>query len=163
MSALKVIEYPNSILSKKAEPVYKLGKEDLRLIQEMIETMYQEDGVGIAAPQVNVSKRIIIVSPRAKRGEEAAYINPEIVEASPELELGVEGCLSVPGISCEVWRSRRIKFKALNSKGETVVSEFHDFPARVIQHEIDHLNGLLIIDRVDFNQKQSLLSDYKRL
>jgi peptide deformylase len=163
MSALKVIAYPDPILNQKAEVVRKLGKEDLRLIQNMIETMHEEDGVGIAAPQVNISKRIIIMSPQAKRGEEAVYVNPELIAPSKEVELGVEGCLSLPGISCEVWRSKRVKLKALNLKGEEIISEFHDFPARVIQHEIDHLNGTLIIDRVDFNQRQTLLSDYRRL
>ena len=163
MGVLKVIEYPNPILSKKAEPVRKLGKEDLHLVEDMIDTMYEEDGVGIAAPQVNISKRIIIVSPQAKAGEEQAYINPEIIEVSQEAELGLEGCLSVPGISCEIWRSKRVKMRALNSNGEKIVLEFQDFPARVIQHEIDHLNGILIIDRVDFNQRQTLLSGYQRL
>jgi peptide deformylase len=163
MPLLKVIQYPNPILSRKAEPIQKLGKEDFRLIQDMVETMYEEDGVGIAAPQVNIPKRIIIVSPRAKPGEEQVYLNPELIESSKEVELSVEGCLSLPGVSCEIWRSKRVKLKALNAKGEEVVSEFHDFPARVIQHEIDHLNGMLIIDRVDFNQRQTLLSDYRRL
>lgn len=163
MSILKVIQYPNPVLSQKAERVQKLNKEDLRLIQNMIETMYEEDGVGIAAPQVNVSKRIIVISPNAKRGEEEAYLNPELIESSKEVELGVEGCLSLPGISCEIWRSKRVKFSALDSKGRKVVGELRDFPARVIQHEIDHLNGTLIIDRVDFNQRQTLLNDYRRL
>jgi len=163
MPVLKVIQYPNLILSQKAERVQKLREGDLRLIQGMIETMYEEDGVGIAAPQVDVSKRIIIVSPCAKRREEQVYVNPEIIEASPEAEVGLEGCLSLPGISCDIRRSKRIKLEALNLKGQKVVCEFQDFPARVVQHEVDHLNGVLIIDRVDFNQRQTLLSGYRRL
>lgn len=163
MVVLKVIEYPNPILNKKAERVGKLGKEDFRLIQGMVETMYEEDGVGIAAPQVGADRCIIIVSPQAKRGEEQVYVNPEITEASQEGEIGLEGCLSLPGISCEIRRSKRIKLEALNLKGQNVVCEFQDFPARVVQHEVDHLNGVLIIDRVDFNQRQTLLSGYQRL
>ena len=140
-----------------------MSRQDFRLIKDMIDTMYQEDGVGLAAPQVGVSKRIIVVSPNARRGEERVYINPEIIESSPEKEIGLEGCLSLPGISCEVQRSKKIKFKALDLNGVEQAEELLNFPARVIQHEIDHLNGVLIIDRVDFNQRQSLLGTYRRL
>ena len=163
MAALKVIEYPNPVLSKKAEPVVKITQKELRLIQDMIDTMYQEDGVGLAAPQVGVSKQIIVVSPNAKWGEERVYINPEVIESSEEQEVGLEGCLSVPGISCEVRRPKQIRLKATDSKGLKLLEEFQSFPARVIQHEIDHLNGILLIDRVDFNQRQTALSSYRRL
>src|SRR3989338_2287049 len=144
MPVLKVIQYPNLILSQKAERVQKLREGDFRLIQGIVETMYEEDGVGIAAPQVGITRRIIVVSPQAKRGEEQVYVNPEITEASQEAEVGLEGCLSLPGISCEIRRSKRIKLEALNLKGQKVVCEFQDFPARVVQHEVDHLNGVLI-------------------
>ena len=163
MPALKVLEYPNPILTAKAKRVESISKKDLELIRNMIETMYHEDGVGLAAPQVGVSKQIIVVSPNARRGEEQVYINPEILEASREQEIGLEGCLSLPGISCEVRRPRTIKFRALNLKGTEHVQELDNFPARVIQHEMDHLNGILLIDRVDFNQRQTLLGTYQRL
>ena len=163
MAILKVLEYPNPVLSAKAKTVGSVSKKDLDLIRDMIDTMYQEDGVGLAAPQIGVSKRIIVVSPNAQRGEEKAYINPEIVQSSTEQEMGVEGCLSLPGISCEVRRAKKIKLKALNLKGLEYIQEFENFPARVIQHVIDHLNGLLLIDRVDFNQRQTLLGTYRRL
>ncbi len=163
MAILKILEYPNSILSTKAKAVESLNKKDFDLIRDMIDTMYQEDGVGLAAPQVGVSKRIIVVSPNARRGEEQVYINPEIVQSSAEQDIGVEGCLSVPGISCEVRRAKKIKLKAQNLKEVEQIEEFENFPARVIQHEIDHLNGILLIDRVDFNQRQALLGTYQRL
>lgn len=163
MAKLKILEYPSPILSKKAEPVGRLQEKDRRLIQDMIETMYEEDGVGLAAPQVGVSKRIIIASPNAIRGEEQTFINPEITFFSEQKELGTEGCLSVPNVSCDVWRSKKITLKAFDLQGKELTLELQNFPARVVQHEIDHLNGILLIDRIDFNQRQNTLSGYQRL
>ena len=163
MAILKVLQYPDPILSKKSNPVDDLTEKERGFIQNMIDTMYQEDGVGLAAPQVGVSKRIIIISPNACPGEETVYINPEIIESSKEEEIGLEGCLSLPNISCEVRRPKKIKFRALDMRGFERVDQAQDFRARVIQHEIDHLNGVLIIDRVNFNQRQALLGSYRRL
>ena len=163
MAKLKVLQYPDPVLSKKSLPVGRLTDKDLRLIREMVEIMYEEDGVGLAAPQVGVSKRIIVVSPRAVRGEEQVYINPEITYFSEQQEIGLEGCLSVPNVSCEVNRAKKITLKALTMEGKQLVEELQNFPARIIQHEIDHLNGILLIDRVGFNQRQVLLGSYQRL
>lgn len=163
MSKLKVLTYPNPILSRKAQTVDRLSDKDLRLIEEMIDIMYEENGVGLAAPQVGISKRIIIVSPKAVRGEEQVYINPEITYFSSQQELAVEGCLSVPNVSCEVRRAKKITLKAQTVGGKQIVEGLENFPARVVQHEIDHLNGILLIDRVDFNQRQTLLGGYQRL
>ena len=163
MAILKILEYPNPTLSTKAMPVGSISKKDLQLIRDMIDTMYQEDGVGLAAPQIGISKRIIVASPNARQGEEQVYINPEIIQSSSEQGTCPEGCLSLPGISCEVRRAKKIKLKSLCLKGSEQIQEFENFPARVIQHEIDHLNGVLLIDRIDFNQRQTLLGAYRRL
>lgn len=163
MATRKIIEYPNPILSRKAKSVDRLNQKDIRLIEDMIDTMYHEDGVGLAAPQIGISKRIIVVSPNAKLGEERVFLNPEIIQSSREEEIGVEGCLSVPGISCEIRRAKKIKLQAMRVDGSKLIEEFIDFPARVIQHEVDHLNGILLIDRVSFNERQTLLSSQKRL
>ncbi len=163
MGKLKVLQYPDPILSKKAETVGRISDKDLRVIREMIDIMYEEDGVGLAAPQVGISKRIIIISPRAVRGEEQVYINPEIIHFSDQQEISLEGCLSVPNVSCEVRRAKKITLKALNVEGKPLLEELQNFPARVVQHEVDHLNGILLIDRVDFNQRQALLGSYQRL
>ena len=163
MALLKVLEYPNPILSKKATLVHKAELKNLRFIRDMIDTMYQEEGVGLAAPQIGISKRIIIVSPNAEPGKERVYINPEIIESSPEEETAVEGCLSLPGISCEMRRSKRIKLRSWDLSGAESIEELRNFPARVVQHEIDHLNGVLLIDRVDFNRRQALLGTFRRL
>ena len=163
MTILKVTEYPNTILSKKAKRVEKVTSKERRLIEDMINMMYEENGVGIAAPQAGVSKQIIIISPNARRSEERVLINPEILELSQEEDITSEGCLSLPGLSCEVVRAKKIKFQAMDLKGTKKVEIAQDFPARVLQHEIDHLNGRLIIDRIDFNRRQSLLASYRRL
>lgn len=163
MAIRPIITYPNEVLKKKALVVGTLKKEDQRLIRDLVDTMYQEDGVGIAAPQVGVSKRIIVVSPNAVRGEERVFIDPEIIYASKEEELGTEGCLSVPGISGEIRRSVSIRVKALDVKGKSFTEELSGFPARVAQHEVDHLNGILLIDRLEFSQKQALMNSHQRL
>lgn len=163
MAILNVRIYPDPVLSEKSKPLGAISKKDIGLIDNMIETMYSEDGVGLAAPQVGVSKRIIVVSPNAERRAECVYINPEIIESSREQEVDVEGCLSLPGISCEVFRARRIKLKALDLNGKERIEEALGFRARVIQHEIDHLNGVLLIDRLDFDGRQAILGTYRRL
>ena len=162
MAKLKVVTYPSPVLAKRAEEVRSVGAVERRLIRDMIDTMYVEDGVGIAAPQVGVSKRIFIASPNAKPGEEMVFINLKILEASGE-QVGLEGCLSLPGISGEVRRAKTVRYQAMNEKGEPVRGTAVDFFARIIQHELDHLDGKLLIDRVDFDRRQELLSAYTRL
>lgn len=154
--------YPDPVLKKKAEPVRDFGPDTQKLFDDMIETMYGEDGVGLAAPQVGISKQILIASPTMTAGEEYVFVNPEILEARGR-ELGIEGCLSLPGISGEISRAKMIRFRALDRNGKPVEMEVRDFFARIIQHEADHLNGILLIDRVDFDKRQELLAAYQRL
>ena len=120
MAILKVLEHPHPTLSKKSSPVSSIGRAERRLVRDMIDTMYQEDGVGLAAPQVGESKQIIVISPRAQPGEERALINPKIIERSPEEELGIEGCLSLPGITVEVPRAIKIKIGSTSMAGKKV-------------------------------------------
>lgn len=162
MALLKVKTYPDPVLKKKAEPLHRFGPEEQKLFDDMIETMYAEEGVGLAAPQVGISKRILIASPTMTRGEEYVFVNPEIFEARGR-ELGLEGCLSLPGISGEIARAKIVRFRALDRKGQPLEMEVKDFFARIIQHELDHLNGILLIDRVDFDKRQELLAAYQRL
>lgn len=162
MNKLKVRTYPDPILRKKAEAVVQFGEEEQSLFDQMIETMFKEDGVGLAAPQVGISKRIIVASPTMTPGEEYVLVNPEIYEARGR-ELGVEGCLSLPGISGEIPRAKMIRFRAVDRHGKPLDMEAKDFFARIIQHEVDHLNGVLLIDRVDFDKRQELLAAFQRL
>ena len=161
MARLKIVKYPEQVLLSKAKPVKSVKSVDPKVIRDMIDTMYQEDGVGLAAPQVGISEQIIIVSPTAKRGEEKVYFNPRILERDAGEDLGVEGCLSLRGISGEIRRALRVKFEALDAQGKRIVKWLDGFPARVIQHEVDHLNGILIVDRLDFDHRQSALKHYR--
>ena len=160
MAILKVLTYPNPLLQKKATRVETVSSTEKQLIRDMIETMYTDDGVGLAAPQVGVSKRIFIASPNATPGEEMVFINLRILESSGT-QIGPEGCLSLPGISGQVQRAKKIKYETMTENGKIVLGEATDFLARIIQHELDHLDGKLLIDRVDFSKRQEILSEYQ--
>ncbi len=160
MALLRVRVYPDPILKKKALPVTSFGPAEQKLFDDMIETMFIEDGVGIAAPQVGVSKRILIACPTMKKGGEYVVVNPEILDMHGR-ELGAEGCLSFPGISGEVLRAKKIRFRFQDRDGKSHEMEVKDLFARIIQHEMDHLEGLLLIDRLNFDQRQKVLAEYK--
>ncbi|MDP3920197.1 MAG: peptide deformylase [Candidatus Omnitrophota bacterium] len=157
---MEIRVYPDPILKEPTEPVTDFGPEAQKLFDDMIETMYVEDGVGLAAPQVGIRKHILIASPTMKRGEEYVICNPDIYESSGE-EVGLEGCLSLPGVSGEVRRAKVIRMRYQDRFGKSHDAEIKDFFARIIQHEKDHLDGILLIDRVDFNQRQAILSKYQ--
>ncbi len=161
MALLKVRYYPDPVLNQKAVPVTDFGPEMQKFFDDMIETMYVEDGVGLAAPQIGVSKQILVASPTMKKGEEFVIVNPVIYESSGR-EKGIEGCLSLPGISGEVVRAKKIRVRFQDRHGKVHDLEVKDFFARIIQHEMDHLEGLLMIDRVDFNQRQQMLAEYQK-
>lgn len=161
MAILPVKIYPDPVLKQKAVPVSDFGSKMQKLFEDMIETMYEEDGVGIAAPQVGVSQRIFIACPTVKKGEEYVVVNPQVYEVSGR-QVGVEGCLSVPGVSGEVARAKMVKIKYQDRYGKPQDIEAKDFFARIIQHEIDHLDGMLFVDRVSFNQRQEIMQDYQR-
>jgi len=162
MAILQIKTYPDPILKKVAGPLDQFGLDEQKLFDDMIETMYSADGVGLAAPQVGISKRILVALPTMTQGEEYVFVNPEILETQGR-ELGLEGCLSLPGISGEIPRATIVLFRAQDRKGKPVEMKVKDFFARIIQHELDHLNGVLLIDRVDFDKRQELLAAYQRL
>lgn len=162
MALLKVHVYPDPILKQKAVPVTDFGPQMQKLFDDMIDTMHVEDGVGIAAPQIGVSKRIFIACPTVKKGEEYVIVNPEIYEAKGT-QTDKEGCLSFPGVVGDVTRAKVIRFRFQDRHGNPHDVEVKDFFARVIQHELDHLDGFLFIDRVNFNQRQVLIDEYQKL
>ena len=134
----------DTILRKKAKVVKSVDKRALELLEDMAETMYQNDGVGLAAPQIGVLKRLVVIDV----GEGLIkLINPAIIEVEGEQQ-GLEGCLSVPGVSGEVIRPQKVRIKAQNEKGEYIEMEGEDLLARAFCHEIDHLEGILFIDKM---------------
>ncbi len=152
----KTIKYYHPVLRRKANNV-DVNKETRNLIERMKEILLEEDGVGLAAPQIGESKRIIIIN---SGKEMVAFINPEIIEMSEDKMINKEGCLSVPGIWLDVSRSRNVKVKALNEEGEDIEIEAGEVLAIILQHEIDHLNGVLFFDRVNFFTKYKSLFLY---
>ncbi|WP_018132917.1 peptide deformylase [Effusibacillus pohliae] len=133
------------VLRQVAKPVPEITKNILKLLDDMAETMYDAEGVGLAAPQVGVSKRVIVMDCGQGLIE---MINPEIIDKEGE-QIGPEGCLSIPGVTAEVRRANRVVAKGLNRHGQEITVEGEGLLARCIQHEIDHLNGILFTDYVN--------------
>jgi peptide deformylase len=152
---LKIVEYPDPVLGKKAQPVEEINETIHRLIDDMIETMHEAPGIGLAAPQVGESKQVMVVDIRAiePESEIIVLINPQIVEADGEA-VREEGCLSVPGLLSDIKRHDKVKVRGLNREGKAVEIMGEGLLARVFQHEIDHLNGTVILDRVSLLKRQ---------
>lgn len=151
------------VLRQKAEPVVEVDDEVRHLIADMFETMYDADGVGLAAPQVGVSLRVIVVDPRDESVPPFALVNPEIVERAEEVERGEEGCLSIPGLREIVERSARVVVEGLDRDGLPRRIEAEGLVARILQHEIDHLDGILFIDRLSPLKRQMLLRRWQKV
>lgn len=149
MAILPIVKYPAPVLKRRAEEIEKVSKEIRRLIDNMAETMYDAPGVGLAAPQVGKSLRLIVVDPTGEEAKDLiALVNPEIMAGEGEI-IGEEGCLSVPGVRCEVKRWAKVKVRGYDPFKEKMVEiEAEDLLARIFQHEIDHLNGLIFLDRL---------------
>jgi len=161
MTLRQIVTLPDPVLKRKAKPITKFDKNLQTLIDDMIETMREAPGVGLAAPQVDISQQLIVVEYSEDEEDEEfeeteetpakpkklyVMINPEIVKASEEKVLGVEGCLSIPGIQGEVERHEAIQVKGLNRFGKPLKLKVDGWMARIFQHEIDHLNGILFTE-----------------
>jgi len=147
MAVLKVRKYGDPILRRRAEPVGAITSEIRTIVADMVDTMYDEVGIGLAAPQVGVSLRLLVVGDEETR-EARALINPVITDQSGQAT-AEEGCLSIPGIFAPVTRAAWVRVEALDPGGQTVKMDARGLLARVLQHEIDHLDGVLFIDRLD--------------
>ncbi|HEX6270685.1 MAG TPA: peptide deformylase [Anaerolineales bacterium] len=157
MTLRNIVTLPEPVLRRRARPVTTFDKKLQTLIDDMIETMREAPGVGLAAPQVNIPERLIVVEYGEEEDEEAGQpevpkklfvlINPEIVKTSPETLMGVEGCLSIPNLVGEVERHAVVQVRGLNRHGKPIKVKAEGWLARIFQHEIDHLNGILFPDR----------------
>jgi peptide deformylase len=152
MALLTILEYPDPRLRNRAVPVTRFDAELAQLIDDMFETMYAAPGIGLAATQVDVHKRLIVLDVSAEKNEPLVFINPELLarEGSATME---EGCLSVPGVFDEIQRAAKIRVRAQDRTGETFERELEGVAGICLQHEIDHLEGKLFVD---------YLSDLKR-
>jgi len=154
MAILDIVTLPQVVLRKKARKVGEFGPDLQTLIDDMIATMRQAPGVGLVAPQVGESTRLIVVEYGDEENDEIPpklYViaNPEITRASSETVLGTEGCLSIPGIQGDVERIESITVKGLNLYGQPMTVKANGWLARIFQHEIDHLDGVLFVDRAE--------------
>ena len=165
MAKLKVYEYPHPILREHASKVEKVDNETRKLLDDMLETMYVESGVGLAAPQVGVSKRMLVIDyerDEENPGKPIYMINPEIIWASDEKVCGEEGCLSVPGMRAEVERFAKVRVRYLDYHGKEQEVLAEDFFAIVVQHEMDHLDGILYIDHLSRLKRNMLVKKLEK-
>ena len=158
MALRTIVTLPDPVLRRKARPVTKFDKDLQTLIDDMIDTMRDAPGVGLAAPQVGVSERVIVVEyaepEEVEEGEEPkevepklyVMVNPEIVKSSPDTVVGVEGCLSIPTLVGEVERAQEVRIRGFNRRGQPMKVKAEGWLARIFQHEIDHINGVVFTD-----------------
>jgi peptide deformylase len=148
MAILPIITVPDPVLRKVAAPIERVDDALRRLMNDMLLTMYDAPGIGLAAPQVGISRRLIVMDPSREEDpkEPLIMVNPRIIVRGDELRLHEEGCLSIPDITAEVERPARTKVSFLDREGKPVETELEGIWSTIVQHEIDHLNGVLFID-----------------
>lgn len=165
MAILDIVKYPDPRLKKVSEPVKSVNEEIKNLVNDMLETMYNAPGLGLSAVQMGILKRIIVADIHHRDGgdkDPVIIINPEIVSSNGETTYE-EGCLSVPGYTAEVIRAKEITVKGLSINGDETMLVANDFLAIVLQHEIDHLNGILFVDRLGPVKKDMFKRKFKKL
>src|SRR5688572_18500987 len=162
MALLPILHYPDPRLHKIASPVTSVDDRIRKLIKDMAETMYAAPGIGLAATQVDIHERVVIIDISETRDELHAFVNPEILEKSGEAETE-EGCLSVPGVYDKVRRAERVKVRALDDRGEAFVLEAEGLLAVCIQHEIDHLDGKVFVEYLSRLKQHRIAAKMKKL
>lgn len=158
---MEIVIYGDNVLRNKSERVEDINDGIRELIDTMVETMHEAKGVGLAAPQIGKNLRIFVIE--VEEGRVRKVINPEFLELSDEIEEKDEGCLSVPGIYQKVKRSKRVKVRYQDEKGKEVIEEAEGLLARAFQHEYDHLEGVLFVDKVSPIAKRLIKSKLKKL
>ena len=158
MALLDIVLYPDAPLKEKAEPFDDIGADVVRLAADTLDTMVTYDGCGLAGPQVGLAKCIFVLHD-PESDTQMCLVNPEIV-AAEGLETGEEGCLSLPDVFAEVPRATRIRVRAFNEQGEPLDFEAAGYLARIIQHETDHLSGIVFPDRLDVLSREATLQEW---
>ena len=156
MAILPVLRFPDEKLRTKAQPVTDVNDEIRKIISDMFETMYAENGVGLAATQVDIHQRIVVIDVSEKKEHPYVLINPEIIRKSDDTLINEEGCLSVPGCYAKVDRSIDVTVKALDEHGKEFTLDGDELLAICIQHELDHLNGVLFVDYLSPLKRQRI-------
>ncbi len=162
MSILTILEFPDERLRKKAAVVKTVDDKIKKLVDDMLETMYESKGVGLAATQVDVHQRVIVIDVSEEKNDPLFLINPEIIEKDGIKE-SEEGCLSVPGFFEKVKRAEHVRVKALNREGQSFEFEARDLLAVCVQHEMDHLNGKLFVDYISSLKRQRIKKKLEKI
>jgi len=165
MAKREIVIYPHEVLKNPTQKVEDINDRIIQIVNDMWDTMYEDDGVGLACNQIGEPLSIVVIDTSVKEGVEPVkltLINPEIV-ASEGKQTYKEACLSVPGVAAEVERAYWVKVKALTPKGQEEVFEFEGFPAVVVQHELDHLQGKVFLDRLKGIKRRLALEKYKKV
>jgi peptide deformylase len=165
MAKRDIVIYPAEVLKNPTQKVEDINDEIIGIINDMWDTMYEAEGIGLACNQIGIPYSILVMDTTVKEDVEPiklTLINPEII-ASEGKQVYKEACLSVPGVAAEVERTYWVKVKALTPKGEEKIFEFEGFPAVVVQHEIDHLNGYVFLDRLKGLKKRLALDKYRKI
>jgi peptide deformylase len=163
MALLNILHYPDKRLHKVAKPVEVFDDRIRKLVADMAETMYAAPGVGLAATQVDVHERVVVIDVSDAHDELRVFINPEIVWSSDERKINEEGCLSVPGIYDTVERAEKVRVRAQNEKGETYEVDCEGLLAVCIQHEMDHLMGRVFVEYLSSLKQTRIKSKMKKL
>ncbi len=159
------MHYPSEILKHKSTPVENIDDKIVNLVKSMIDTMYSSSGIGLAAPQVGISKSLLVIDlgVQIENGSAVTLINPHISASDNSEVVEEEGCLSIPGIYGEVAREKAVEVKGVDINGKELVLELEDLLARAIQHEIDHCNGILFWDHLGKLKRDLLKRKFKKL
>lgn len=165
MTILHILQYPDERLRKKASVVEDFGNSTQKIIEDMFETLYETGrGIGLAATQVNIQKRIVVIDMSGpEKNKPFCLVNPVIMEKGEELCEELEGCLSIPGVSELVKRPKHIKLTAFDRTGQPIEIDDETYFARCIQHEIDHLDGVLFIDHLSPLKRRRVLETLKKV
>jgi peptide deformylase len=163
MSVLKIELLGSEVLRRRAEEIEEIDDDLRALVRNMFDTMYDAEGIGLAGPQVGVERRVIVVDVREEGSTPFALVNPRIVESGSEAEKAEEGCLSIPGVAGVVERPARVVVEGLSEEGEPMRIEADGLLGRCLQHEVDHLDGVLFIDRLSPLKRRTVLKKYKSL
>lgn len=163
-----ITRYPEPVLRQPADPVEAFDEKLKDIVQAMLTAMRRANGVGLAAPQVGLKRRILVFNPTGEEADDVILVNSEILDFAGPRVLGEEGCLSFPEIYGEILRRDRVRVRAQDLDGEAFEAEYEGFPARIVQHEQDHLEGVLLVDRMSPADKlrnkialENLVEDYK--
>lgn len=161
MAVLKIEMLGSDVLRRRADEVGEIDQALRDLVKDMFVTMYDAEGIGLAGPQVGISRRVLVVDVREEGRDPFALVNPRIVESGAEREKGEEGCLSIPGVSALVERPATVVVEGVDEHGQPVRIEAEGLLARCLQHEIDHLDGVLFIDHLSPLKRNMLVKRYR--